>query len=117
MTRVKKGVHALKRRRKILKQAKGYRFGRSKKERMAKEAILHAGKYAFAHRRRKKKDFRRLFQVRINAEARTNGLSYSKLIGLLKKAGIVLDRKVLSQMAVENPQTFSRIVAGLDGSK
>ena len=84
---------------------------------MAKEAVLHAGKYAFAHRRRKKKDFRRLFQVRINAEARVNGLSYSKLIGLLKKAGIVLDRKVLSQMTVESPKTFSRIVAGLDGSK
>ena len=111
MTRVKKGVNALKKRRNILKQVKGYRFGRSTKERMAKDAILHAGRSAFAHRRRKKKDFRRLFQVRINAEARVNGLSYSKFIGLLKKDGILLDRKVLSQMASESPKTFARIVA------
>lgn len=111
MTRVKKGVNALKKRRNILKQVKGYRFGRSTKKRMAKDAILHAGRSAFAHRRRKKKDFRRLFEVRINAEARVNGVSYSKLMGLLKKGNIALDRKVLSQMANESPKTFSRIVA------
>lgn len=111
MTRVKKGVHALKKRRNILKQVKGYRFGRSTKERMAKDAILHAGRSAFAHRRRKKRDFRKLFQVRINAEARVNGMSYSKLMGALKKSNITLDRKVLSEMAMTNPASFKRVVA------
>lgn len=113
MTRVKKGVHALKKRRNILKQVKGYRFGRSTKERMAKDAILHAGRSAFAHRRRKKRDFRKLFQVRINAEARVNGMSYSKLMGALKKANITLDRKVLSEMAMTSPASFKRVLSKL----
>ncbi len=115
MTRVKKGVNALKKRRNLLKKTKGYRFGRSTKERMAKDAILHAGQYAFAHRRKKKGDFRKLFQVRINAESRINGLSYSKLMGMLKKGGIALDRKVLSQIAASSPKSFSRVVAKASG--
>lgn len=86
---------------------KGYRFGRSKKERLAREAIVHAGKYAFAHRKDKKNDFRRLWTVRINAALGER--SYSTFIGSLKKAGIAVDRKILSQLAAEHPETFSRI--------
>lgn len=112
MTRVKKGVHALKTRRNILSQVKGYRFARSKKERNAYEAISHAGAYAFAHRRDKKGDFRQLWNVRINAALRNlnEKYSYSKFIGNLKKANIAIDRKILSSLAAENPKSFEAIV-------
>jgi large subunit ribosomal protein L20 len=110
MSRVKKGVHALKTRRNILKQVKGYRFGRSKKEKQAYEAISHAGAYAFAHRRDKKGDMRRLWNVRINA-ALGDSLSYSKFIGALKKKNINLNRKVLSEIAAKYPESFKRILA------
>ena len=110
MTRVKKGVNALKTRRNILKQVKGYRFGRSTKEKQAYEAIAHAGNYAFDHRRDKKSDMRKLWNVRINAGLRPFGLSYSKFIDALKKKKIGLDRKILSELAKDNPQTFERIV-------
>ncbi len=112
MTRIKKGVHALKTRRNILSQVKGYRFSRSKKERNAYEAISHAGAYAFAHRRDKKGDMRNLWNVRINAALRNlnEKYSYSKFIGNLKKANIALDRKVLSALAAENPKSFEAIV-------
>ncbi len=112
MTRIKKGVNALKTRRNILKQVKGYRFGRGSKEKQAYEAISHAGAYAFAHRRDKKSDMRRLFNVRINAGLDIAGekLSYSKFIGALKKAKIELDRKILSQLAAESPEVFKKIV-------
>lgn len=109
MTRVKGGQHALKRRRKTLKMTKGYRFGRSTKERQAKEAIFHAGTYAFAHRRDKKNDQRKLWEVRIGAMVREMGTSYSKFMGSLKKAGITLDRKILSQLAEKHPETFKRV--------
>jgi large subunit ribosomal protein L20 len=111
MSRVKKGVNALKTRRNILSQVKGYRFGRSKKEKMAYEAISHAGAYAFAHRRDKKGDFRRLWNVRINSVLHTKGLSYSKFIDSLKKANISLNRKMLSEIAASKPETFSRLVS------
>lgn len=111
MTRVKKGVNALKTRRNVLKSVKGYRFGRSTKEREANEAIAHAGAYAFAHRRDKKGDMRRLFNVRINAALDAQGVSYSKFIGALKKNKIALDRKILSTLAAEHPDTFKRILA------
>jgi large subunit ribosomal protein L20 len=111
MTRVKKGVHALKRRRSILKQTKGFRHGRKSKERQAKDALLHAGAYAFAHRRDKKSHNRKLWNIKINAGARENGLSYSKLISTLKKKNIVLDRKILSLMALEHPEVFGRILS------
>jgi large subunit ribosomal protein L20 len=110
MTRVKGGQHALKRRRNILSQTKGYRFGRSTKERQAREAIFHAGTYAFAHRRDKKNDQRKLWEVRINAVVRENGMSYSKFIGALKKANIALDRKILSDLAQNKPSSFAKIV-------
>lgn len=111
MTRVKKGVHALKRRRSILKQTKGMRHGRSTKERQAKDALLHAGNYAFAHRKDKKSHNRKLWNIKINAAARTEGgLSYSRLVSGLKKKNILLDRKILSLVAENHPETFRRIV-------
>ncbi len=113
MTRVKKGVHALKRRRSVLKQAKGFRHGRGSKERQAKDALLHAGAYAFAHRRDKKSHNRKLWNIKINAGAHELGTTYSKLIGSLKKNKIELDRKILSGLAQNNPETFSRILAKL----
>ncbi len=110
MTRVKKGVNALKTRRNVLRQVKGFRFGRSTKERAATEALFHAGSYAFAHRRDKKGDMRRLWNVRISASLKALGYSYSKFIGALKKKNIALDRKILSQLAQESPETFKRVV-------
>jgi large subunit ribosomal protein L20 len=108
MARVKGGTHSIKRRRKVLGMTKGYRFSRSKKERAAREAIVHAGKYAFAHRRDKKNDFRRLWNVRINAGL--GELSYSKFIGALNKKKILVNRKMLAELAEKSPETFSRLV-------
>ncbi len=110
MTRVKRGIISLKRRRNVLKQVKGYRFGRSTKERQAREAIAHAGTHAFAHRKDKKNDFRRLWQIKISAAVVPLGLSYSRFIDALKKKEIGLDRKVLADMAEKNPETFKDIV-------
>lgn len=109
MTRVKKAVNALKTRRNMLKQVKGYRFGRGTKERMAQEAIFHAGTYSFAHRRDKKNDFRKLWNVKINSSL--GELSYSKFIGALKKKNILIDRKILANLAEFSPETFKRVVA------
>ena len=112
MSRVKKGMNALKTRKNILRQVKGYRFRRSKTERAAYEAISHAGAYAFAHRRDKKGDFRRLWNVKINAALRSidEKNSYSKFIGALKKAKINLDRKSLAHLAEFKPETFKKVV-------
>ena len=110
MTRVKNAVNALKRRRSRLLRTKGFRHGRSTKERQAKEAILHAGNYAFAHRRDKKGDFREMWNVKISYAAKTAGTSYSKLMGGLKKKGILIDRKILATLVQENPETFKKIV-------
>jgi large subunit ribosomal protein L20 len=118
MARVKGGTSALKRRKNILAMTKGYRFGRSTKTKQAKEAIFHAGKYAFAHRKDKKNDFRRLWSVRINAGLDTSGamaqtgkpLSYSRLIDALKKANVTINRKMLATLAEQSPATFDRIV-------
>src|SRR6185436_993013 len=105
MSRVKGGTTSNKRRKNILAMTKGYRFARSKKKRAAKEAIFHAGKYAFAHRRDKKNDFRRLWAVRINGGLDMAGmeLNYSKLIGGLKKKGIAINRKMLAELAEKSP--------------
>ena len=110
MTRVKKGVHALKRRRSVLKQTKGFRHGRSTKERQAKDALLHAGAYAFAHRRDKKSHNRKLWNIKINAGARGLGMSYSKLIDGLKKKNILLDRKILADLAEHNSSSFAKVL-------
>lgn len=111
MSRVKKGTIANKTRRHNLAQTKGYRFGRHTKEKEAKTAILKAGSHAFAHRKDKKNDFRRLWQVRIGAATRAEGLSYSKFIAGLKKAKIGLDRKVLADLAQNHPEIFKAIIA------
>ncbi|MFZ2072532.1 MAG: 50S ribosomal protein L20 [Minisyncoccia bacterium] len=113
MTRVKKGVHALKRRRSILKQTKGMRHGRSTKERQAKEALLHAGNYSFAHRKDKKSHNRKLWNIKINAGSRELGMSYSKMIGALKKKKIELDRKILADLAENHPEVFAKILASI----
>lgn len=113
MTRVKKGVNALKSRKNILRKVKGYRHGRGTKERQANEAIFHAGTYSFAHRKDKKGDFRRLWNVKISASLKEQGYSYSKFIPALKKNGIELDRKALADLAENHPQTFKKIVASV----
>jgi large subunit ribosomal protein L20 len=90
---------------------KGYRFGRSTKEANATEAMMHAGAYAFAHRRDKKGDMRNLWNVKINAAVRPEGLSYSRFIDALHKKNIAVDRKILADLAENNPETFKRVVA------
>jgi large subunit ribosomal protein L20 len=111
MSRVKGGVISAKRRRNVLARAKGYRHGRSTKERLAKESLVHAGKNAFNHRRDKKTVMRQLWIVRLNAALRNEGFkSYSTFINALKKKGYGLDRKVLSEFAQKEPEVFSRIV-------
>ena len=113
MTRVKRGVIKNKRRKNILKQTKGFRFGRSTKEAQAKDALMHAGAYSFAHRKDKKADARSLWTTRINAAVRPFDISYSKFIDKLKKKKIGVDRKILSDLAQNNPETFARIVKSL----
>lgn len=113
MARVKRGTMKTKRRRFVLAQTKGYRFARSKKERAAREAIFHAGAYAFRDRRAKKREFRRLWALRINAAARQFGFSYSQLIGALKRRNMGLDRKSLATLAKDHPEIFARVVEKL----
>jgi large subunit ribosomal protein L20 len=109
--RVKRGFKARQRRKKVLKLAKGYRGGRSKLFRTAADAVDKALMYAYRDRRAKKRDFRKLWIARINAGARMNDLTYSRLIHGLKKADIELDRKVLAEMAVADPAGFSQVVS------
>ena len=110
MARVTRGFKARRRRNKVLKMAKGYRGGRSRLYRTATEAVDRALSYAYRDRRNKKRDFRRLWITRISAAAKLNGTSYSKLMGGLKKADVELDRKVLSNMAILDPNGFSQVV-------
>jgi large subunit ribosomal protein L20 len=109
MPRVKRGTVRRAKRKKLLGLAKGYYANKSKLYRAAKESVDTALKYAFVGRRRKKRDFRRLWVVRINAAARLNGLTYSQLINGLKGAGVTLDRKMLAELAVSNPAAFSGV--------
>ena len=113
MARVKRGTLKNKRRKYLLAQTKGYRFDRKSKERVARVAMRHAGAHAFEDRRRKKRDFRQLFTLRINAAVRPLGFSYSRFIDALKKNNVALDRKSLSYLAKDHPEVFSRVVAGL----
>jgi len=110
MPRVKRGTIANKTRKNTLKKTKGYRFGRSTKEREAKVAIVKAGVYAFAHRRDRKGDFRRLWTVKISGAVKKFDISYSKFINLLKIKNIELDRKVMADMIMNNPETFTKVV-------
>ena len=110
MTRVKKGVNALKSRKNILRRVKGFRHGRSTKERQATEALFHAGTYSFAHRKDKKTDARKLWNVKVSYASKALGTSYSKLIGAMKKKGMLIDRKILATLVEENPETFKKVV-------
>jgi large subunit ribosomal protein L20 len=110
MARVKRGVVARRRHNKILKQAKGYYGARRKVFRVAKQAVIKAGQYAYRDRRVKKRTFRRLWIARINAAARLNGMTYSRFISGLNKAGIQVDRKVLSDVAIHDIEAFAAIV-------
>ncbi|MCD6137335.1 MAG: 50S ribosomal protein L20 [Deltaproteobacteria bacterium] len=109
--RVKRGFKARRRRKKILKLAKGYRGGRSKLYRTAADAVDKALQYAYRDRRTRKRDFRKLWIARINAAARLNGLSYSRFINGLKRARVELDRKILAELAVSDPKAFSHLAA------
>lgn len=109
MPRVKRSVPSRKRRKGVLKQAKGYYSARSKHYKAAHEQVLHSGVYAFRDRRAKKGDFRRLWIMRINAAARENGLSYSRLMAGLRTAEIEVDRKMLAEMAVNDPAAFAAL--------
>ncbi len=111
MARVKRGVTAGRRHKKVLKKAEGYYGARSRVLRVAKQAVTKAGQYAFRDRRAKKREFRALWITRINAQARENGISYSQLIAGLKKASIEVDRRVLADLAVHDKSAFSAIVA------
>ena len=109
MARVKRGVMVRKRHNKLLKQAKGYQGSRSRRIRVARQTVLKALSYAYRDRRNKKRDFRRLWIIRINAAARQHGLSYNQFVNGCKKAEIELDRKVLADLAVSDPAAFGAI--------
>jgi len=110
MTRVKRGKIAHKRRKHLLKYAKGFRWGRKSKYKLAKDALLHAWKYAYRDRKVKKREFRKLWQTQINAACRQQGLPYGQFIHKLKQKNIALDRKVLSDLAQNHPEIFSKIL-------
>jgi len=110
MTRVKRGVMAHKRRQKIIKQAKGFKWGRKSKYKLAKDALKHAWVHAYVDRKKKKRNFRRLWQIKINAASRAQGLTYSQFINKLKKAKIEIDRKILAHLAEKEPEVFKKIV-------
>jgi len=110
MTRVKRGTLANKKREKILKYTKGFRWGRKTKERAAKEALLHAWSHSFRGRKERKRDFRRLWQVKIGAAVRMEGMNYSRFIAALKKHKIALDRKILAHLAEHEPAVFKKVV-------
>ena len=109
MPRVKRGVAAHRRRKRILKRAKGYRGTRSKLHGVAREAVERAGAYAYRDRKQRKRDFRALWIARINAAAREHGLSYSRMISGLKGAGVEVDRKILAQFAMSDPKAFAQL--------
>ena len=110
MARIKRGVHGLKHRRKVMKLVKGFRAARRRNYRVANEALLHSLAYAFRDRRVRKRDFRSLWIARINAAARREGLSYSRLMAGLKKSGININRKMLAELAVKDQAAFAQIL-------
>jgi len=110
MARVKRGVLKRKRKKKLIRRAKGYKWGRKSKYRAAKDALKHAWTYAYRDRRAKKREFRQLWQIQINAACRQEGISYSRFINALKKNKIELDRKILADLAVNHPEILSEII-------
>lgn len=117
MARVKRAVGAHKKRRKVLKLAKGYYGTKSKQYRAASQQVMRSMAYAYVGRRLRKRDFRRLWIVRINAAARINGISYSQMMGGLKKAGVEVDRKVMADLAVNDMTAFAKLVEVARGAK
>lgn len=115
MTRVKRGKTAHKKRKHLLRYAKGFRWGRKSKYKLAKDAMYHAWKYAYRDRRTKKREFRKLWQTQINAACRKSEISYSRFISNLKKNKIELDRKILSDLVRNHPQIFEKIVEKVKG--
>ena len=113
MTRVKRGVAAHKRRKYVLARTKGFTNRRRTNAIAAKEALLHADSYAYGHRRLRKRDFRKLWTIRINAAAHEHGTNFSKLLGALRKQNIQLNKKMLAELAVRNPQAFEKVVASV----
>lgn len=111
MTRVKGGVRAHKQREKVLRYTKGFRWSRKSKKKAAQEALVHAWSHAFHGRKERKRNFRSVWQVRIGAAVSAEGMSYSKLIGALKKANIILNRKMLSELAQQEPAVFKAVTA------
>ena len=111
MTRIKRGVAANKRRKNLLKRAKGFDNRRSTNFPLAREALLHADTYAYRDRRNKKRDFRALWLIRTNAALRENGTTWSKFAGALKKQGITINRKMFAELAVRHPESFDKLVA------
>jgi len=109
MPRIKRGVAARRRHKKILKMAKGYRGSKSKLFRVAKQQVMKSGQYAYIHRRLKKRDFRKLWIARINAAARINGTTYSRMVHGLKVAGVDINRKMLAELAVKDPVSFTKL--------
>ena len=116
MARVKRSVHARKQRRTVLTRAKGFRGARSRRYRIANESILHAMRYEYRDRRKRKSEFRKLWITRINAAARQEGLSYSRFMNGLKLAEVTLDRKVLADLAVRDPAAFRELVGVAKGA-
>lgn len=110
MPRVKRGKTARRHVKPIMKAAKGYRGARSRHFKHAREAVIHAGVYAYRDRRNRKRDFRRLWIARINAAVRAHDITYSRFMAALKKAGVALNRKVLSEMAIHDPKAFEQLV-------
>ncbi len=113
MSRVKGAVSTRKRRNRVLKSAKGYWGAKSKHFKMAKQAVMKSGNYAYIGRKRRKRDFRRLWITRISAACRLNGLNYSSFMGLLKKNSIVLNRKMISEICISSPEAFSKLVESI----
>lgn len=114
MTRIKRGVGHTKRRKNILKKAKGFDNRRSTNMRAAREALLKAGSYAYRDRRNKKRDMRALWLVRLGAALRDNGTTWSKFAAVLKKEGVIINRKMLSELAVKTPQGFDKMISDLN---
>jgi len=117
MARVKRAVNALKKRRKVMRLAKGFFGAKSKQYRAASEQVRRSLRYAYVGRKQKKRDFRRLWIARINAGARANGLSYSRMINGLKVAGVDINRKVLSELAISDPCAFTALAEKAKGAK
>ena len=115
MSRIKRAVQARKHRKNVLKQTKGFKYGRKSKFKLAKDALRHALTYAYRDRKVKKRTFRNLWNLQINALARENGITYSRLINGLKKKNIELDRKVLSELAKQYPEVFIKIIEEVKG--